>query len=181
MNCRTDIPTCCARVTHTRRAGAGSILGFWIGNVDLTYAFSFLGSTQVKILSVFASLALVGCHAITCLCVEERVLLDENRTIPLVSSSAGGTGDSSGMPLNHEEEEVGLLRPTAFFTRERTRKLLKPARESLVQIWSTYRTLPDPIWHICKVQAFAWGGWFPILYVCLAFRVQKFSLLLSGS
>jgi solute carrier family 45 protein 1/2/4 len=40
---------------------------------------------------------------------------------------------------------------------------------SLKEIWTTYQNLPLPIWHICKVQAFAWGGWFPILCVLLTF------------
>lgn len=109
------------------RSGAGSILGFWIGNVDLTGAFGFLGSSQIKILSVFASTALVAAHTVTIFSVEERVLLDDGRV-----------------------EEQGLSK-------------LAPLLDDIKQIWSTYRTLPLPIWDICKVQAFAWGGWFPIL------------------
>lgn len=104
-------------------------MGFWIGNVDLVSKFGFLGDSQVKVLSVFASLMLVLAHGITIFSVEERVLLDDGR------------GDE--------------IRRMTF--------IRNPLVDSLKEIWSTYRTLPLPIWDICKVQAFAWGGWFPIL------------------
>jgi solute carrier family 45 protein 1/2/4 len=92
--------------------------------------FGFLGDSQVKILSVFASLFLVVSHSITIFSVEERVLLDDGRD----------TDARGPMTLTNN-----------------------PLVTSLAEIWSTFRTLPEPIWYICKVQAFAWGGWFPIL------------------
>lgn len=109
----------------------GSILGFWVGNVDLLGAFSFLGDSQIKILSVFASLTLVIAHAITIFAVEERILLDD------------------GM------ESVAV--------RDRFSFVDNMVVTSLRSLWATFRTLPPPIWDICKVQAFTWGGWFPIL------------------
>lgn len=113
------------------RAGLGSILGFWIGNIDLLGHFSFLGDSQVKILSVFASLTLVIAHAITIFSVEEKVLLDD--------------GDA---PDTLEQRFSWTNNTVVSSTRS---------------LWKTFRTLPPPILDICKVQAFAWGGWFPIL------------------
>lgn len=109
----------------------GSILGFWIGNIDLLAHFSFLGDSQVKILSVFASLVLVVAHAITIFSVEERVLLDD-----------GTDSSHTGRRFSWRDNTVVT---------------------SLTSLWATFRTLPTPIWDICKVQAFTWGGWFPIL------------------
>ncbi|CAD6566115.1 MAG: hypothetical protein CYPHOPRED_000358 [Cyphobasidiales sp. Tagirdzhanova-0007] len=116
-----------ANAWAARLAGAGSILGFWVGNVDLTSSFGFLGSTQIKILSLFAIIAMMATHAVTIFAVEERVLLDD-----------GDVGTATGR-----------------------RNIVV---ESLKDIWRTFRTLPLPIWDICKIQAFAWGGWFPILF-----------------
>ena len=94
--------------------------------MDLTSSFGFLGSTQIKILSLFAIIAMMATHAVTIFAVEERVLLDD-----------GDVGTATGR-----------------------RNIVV---ESLKDIWRTFRTLPLPIWDICKIQAFAWGGWFPIL------------------
>lgn len=109
----------------------GSILGFWIGNVNLLEAFSFLGDSQIKILSVFASLTLVIAHAVTIFSVEERILLD------------------NGMETTVATQRFSLTDNIVV--------------ASLRSLWGTFKTLPPPIWDICKVQAFTWGGWFPIL------------------
>lgn len=109
----------------------GSILGFWIGNVNLLAHFSILGDSQIKILSVFASLTLVVAHAITIFSVEERILLDDG---------------------------LVAIRPGRGFSWTNNTVVT-----SMRSLWATFRTLPIPIWDICKVQAFTWGGWFPIL------------------
>lgn len=115
-----------------RLSGMGSILGFWIGNVDLLGPFSFLGDSQIKILSVFASLTLVFAHAITIFAVEERILL------------------SDGLETRSPSQSFSFTDNIVI--------------SSLRSLWETFRTLPPPIWDICKVQAFTWGGWFPILF-----------------
>lgn len=45
------------------------------GNVDLTKIFPFFGKTQLEILSVVASLVLLGCHLVTAILVKEKILL----------------------------------------------------------------------------------------------------------
>ena len=127
----------------------GSILGFWVGNVDLVPTFGFLGSEQIKILSVFASLSLAITHAITVFAVEERVLLP----------SADELQEQLDLPGDTDHPARALIARIQFWRRWQSNPIL----DSVKQIWHTYRTLPEPIWDICKVQAFAWGGWFPML------------------
>jgi solute carrier family 45, member 1/2/4 len=45
------------------------------GNVDLTNILGWIGETQLKILSVVASLLLIGTHGVTATLVKERILV----------------------------------------------------------------------------------------------------------
>lgn len=45
------------------------------GNVDLTKIFPFLGNTQLQVLSVIASLLLLGSHLVMAVVVKEKILL----------------------------------------------------------------------------------------------------------
>lgn len=77
--------------------GVGSVAGFYVyvlylthfpdvslttapvsrGNVDLPRYFPFLGSEQLEVLSVIASLLVLGTHGLTAWGVKERVLVGE--------------------------------------------------------------------------------------------------------
>ncbi|KIJ37094.1 hypothetical protein M422DRAFT_69504 [Sphaerobolus stellatus SS14] len=61
-----------------RMFGVGSVFGFFVGNIDLTGIFPFLGNSQIKILCVVSSLLLLGTHFITIFNVKERVLRKSN-------------------------------------------------------------------------------------------------------
>ncbi|CAO3626891.1 unnamed protein product [Cunninghamella echinulata] len=54
--------------------GAGNVIGYFMGYIDLVKAFPFLGDTQLKVLCAFASIILLTCDAITCFSVKEKVL-----------------------------------------------------------------------------------------------------------
>ncbi|PCH37600.1 MFS general substrate transporter [Wolfiporia cocos MD-104 SS10] len=58
-----------------RMLGIGSVAGYFIGNIDLTVAFSLLGDTELEVLSVLGSFLLVAMHLITALCTQERVVV----------------------------------------------------------------------------------------------------------
>ncbi|EJD35081.1 MFS general substrate transporter [Auricularia subglabra TFB-10046 SS5] len=58
-----------------RMGGVGSILGFFVGNVDVTSTFPLFGRTQLQILSVLSALTLIGFHLLTSCAVKERVLV----------------------------------------------------------------------------------------------------------
>ncbi|OCH90826.1 MFS general substrate transporter [Obba rivulosa] len=58
-----------------RMLGIGSVAGYFIGNVDLTSPFSFLGDTELEVLSVIGSFLLVATHCVTAYCTKERVVI----------------------------------------------------------------------------------------------------------
>ncbi|CCL98734.1 uncharacterized protein FIBRA_00739 [Fibroporia radiculosa] len=61
-----------------RMLGVGSVAGYFIGNVDLTAVFSFLGETELEVLSVLGSFLLVSMHVITAMCTKERMVVATN-------------------------------------------------------------------------------------------------------
>ncbi|KAF9036321.1 major facilitator superfamily domain-containing protein [Panaeolus papilionaceus] len=58
-----------------RMIGIGSVLGFFVGNMDLPEVMPFFGDSQLKVLSVVLSIILLSAHFLVCTCVKERVLL----------------------------------------------------------------------------------------------------------
>ncbi|KAL5514844.1 hypothetical protein ACEPAG_2160 [Sanghuangporus baumii] len=62
-----------------RMLGLGSVLGFFIGNVDLTSVFSFLGDSELQVLSVIAAVLLLSTQAWTASCVKEKVLVSSSK------------------------------------------------------------------------------------------------------
>ncbi|TDL20701.1 MFS general substrate transporter [Rickenella mellea] len=62
-----------------RMLGIGSVVGFFIGNVDLTGTFAFFGNTELQILAVLGSLLLIAAHGMTAWCVKEKVLVSSSR------------------------------------------------------------------------------------------------------
>lgn len=67
-----------ANAWASRMAAFGSVLGFLVGNVDLPAYLPFLGDTQLKLISLFTTTALLGTHAITAWAANERRLLFDN-------------------------------------------------------------------------------------------------------
>ncbi|EJD02015.1 MFS general substrate transporter [Fomitiporia mediterranea MF3/22] len=61
-----------------RMLGLGSVLGFFIGNVDLTKVFPIFGRTELQVLSVIASFLLLLTQSTTAACVKERVLVSSS-------------------------------------------------------------------------------------------------------
>ena len=60
--------------------GLGHVLGYLVGTLNLSnYLGTSLGTTQFKQICVIAGAATVFCVSVTCLCVEERVLLTQRR------------------------------------------------------------------------------------------------------
>ncbi|POY73600.1 hypothetical protein BMF94_3133 [Rhodotorula taiwanensis] len=59
-----------------RMFGFGAVFGYWIGGIDLVWwTRGLLGDEQLKVLTFFTSFFLCATHAITCSCVEERILI----------------------------------------------------------------------------------------------------------
>lgn len=61
-----------------RMLAIGSVLGFFVGEVDLPRWLPFLGRTQLEDLAVIASLLLVSTHLLTSICVKERIPVAAN-------------------------------------------------------------------------------------------------------
>ncbi|KAI8064796.1 major facilitator superfamily domain-containing protein [Gilbertella persicaria] len=62
-----------------RMVGLGNVAGYFMGYANLVKVFPFFGNTQLKVLCVFATFVLLGCDAVTCYAVKEKVL-DTNRS-----------------------------------------------------------------------------------------------------
>ncbi|OAX38849.1 MFS general substrate transporter [Rhizopogon vinicolor AM-OR11-026] len=58
-----------------RMLATGSVLGFFIGELDLPRWLPFLGRVQLEVLVVLASLLFISTHILTSLCVKERILV----------------------------------------------------------------------------------------------------------
>ncbi|CAG8662473.1 8969_t:CDS:2 [Acaulospora morrowiae] len=58
-----------------RMVGVGSVVGYFMGFVNLKDYFPFLGNTQLKVLCILACIVLVICNVITCWAVPERPLV----------------------------------------------------------------------------------------------------------
>ncbi|KAF8148425.1 major facilitator superfamily domain-containing protein [Crassisporium funariophilum] len=58
-----------------RMLGVGSVVGFFVGGIDLPRLLPFLGKSQLQVLSVVVSVLLLGGHLIMAGLVKERVLL----------------------------------------------------------------------------------------------------------
>lgn len=66
-----------ANAWAARLTGVGSVLSFLIGNLDLPkVAPSFLGTTQIQIVSTLVCVILIATHVLVVLRVEEQVLAD---------------------------------------------------------------------------------------------------------
>ncbi|KLO12527.1 MFS general substrate transporter [Schizopora paradoxa] len=61
-----------------RMQGVGGVLGFFVGNIDLTNVFSFFGDTEIKVLAILSSSILLGTQLWTSLCVKEKVLVSSS-------------------------------------------------------------------------------------------------------
>lgn len=81
--------------------GIGSVVGFFIGNIDLPYWFAWIGDTQLEVLSVIACFLLIFSHAITIVGVKEKVLL-----------STGAKGKGFKQELKEIYQNIRTLPPT---------------------------------------------------------------------
>lgn len=65
-----------ANAWASRMFGFGAVFGYWVGGIDLVYLTrGWLGSEQLKVLTFFTAFFLCACHAVTIVCVKERVLI----------------------------------------------------------------------------------------------------------
>ncbi|KWU47353.1 hypothetical protein RHOSPDRAFT_6124, partial [Rhodotorula sp. JG-1b] len=59
-----------------RMFGFGAVFGYWVGGIDLVWwTRGMLGDDQLNVLTFFTAFFLCATHAITCSCVEERILI----------------------------------------------------------------------------------------------------------
>ncbi|KAF8994064.1 major facilitator superfamily domain-containing protein [Cyathus striatus] len=60
-----------------RMLGVGSVIGFFVGNINLPAYFPFLGKSQLQVLSVVVSVLLLAGHLVMAFLVKEKVLLKQ--------------------------------------------------------------------------------------------------------
>ncbi|KAH9857374.1 MFS general substrate transporter [Lenzites betulinus] len=58
-----------------RMLGIGSVAGYFIGNIDMTAVFPFLGDTELEVLAVVGSLLLLSTHLVTATFTKEKVVV----------------------------------------------------------------------------------------------------------
>ncbi|KAF9037392.1 MFS general substrate transporter [Hymenopellis radicata] len=75
-----------ANAWAARMMSIGSVAGFYVGNLSLPSILPFFGNTELEVLSILASILLLGGHVVTMLMVKEKVLLQ-----PKSSGSATAT------------------------------------------------------------------------------------------
>ncbi len=82
-----------ANAWAARLCGVGSVLSFLIGNLDLpSITPSFIGKTQIQIISVLVTFILVVTHAIVIFRVEEQVLVPSRSQNSRAAKKARGLG-----------------------------------------------------------------------------------------
>ncbi|KAL4076685.1 major facilitator superfamily domain-containing protein [Scleroderma yunnanense] len=59
----------------------GSVVGFYVGNINLPALFPFLGNVQLEVIAVIASVLLIGTHLWTAWSVKERILLSTHAPV----------------------------------------------------------------------------------------------------
>ncbi|KAI0640511.1 MFS general substrate transporter [Trametes meyenii] len=64
-----------ANAWAARMLGVGSVAGYFIGNVDMTAVFPFIGDTELQVLAVVGSFLLLVTHGITSFCTKEKVVV----------------------------------------------------------------------------------------------------------
>ncbi|KAI0640369.1 hypothetical protein C8Q79DRAFT_921838 [Trametes meyenii] len=64
-----------ANAWAARMLGVESVAGYFIGNVDMTAVFPFLGDTEPEVLAVVGSFLLLVTHGITSFCTKEKVVM----------------------------------------------------------------------------------------------------------
>ncbi|KIL68411.1 hypothetical protein M378DRAFT_120453 [Amanita muscaria Koide BX008] len=63
-----------------RMLGIGSVIGFFVGNINLRNILPFLGKTQLEVLSVIVSVLLLSGHVLMSFLIKERVLLKDDHS-----------------------------------------------------------------------------------------------------
>ncbi|UZJ54071.1 hypothetical protein CBS101457_003391 [Exobasidium rhododendri] len=136
-----------ANAWSARLSGIGSIIGFFIGQADLTtirpfsYFTSLSSSAQGQLDSIEAQLRcvcvlvvflLISTHAITVLVVKE---------VPFLPLQSPATKHQSWCTL-----------------------LSRSIRQAIADLCDAARNLSRPIWEIFRVQFFLWIAWFPVLF-----------------
>lgn len=124
-----------ANAWAARMTGIGNIIGYVLGSMDLPKALPYLGNSQFKVLSACASIALVVTVVPACWYIGEN---DPN-------------SDLSVQKIAQQQKDSAKTR-----------------KSKLIQVWTdTIRAISNlspQTWLICKVQFFAWIGYFPMLF-----------------
>ncbi|CAG8721540.1 2538_t:CDS:2, partial [Cetraspora pellucida] len=64
-----------------KMVGIGSVVGYFMGYIDLVYFFPFFGGTQLQVLCVLASLILLASDALTCWAISEKIYTGNSRCV----------------------------------------------------------------------------------------------------
>lgn len=134
-----------ANAWSARLAGGGSILGFLIGQADLTSIIPFRWFPS---LSTSAKGQLDTTEAqLRCVCILVVIILLSTHAVTMLAAQEQPCGADPSQPVS---------------SKGRTQETLNAFRETFKGLQSAVRNLSLPIWHIFRVQFFMWIAWFPI-------------------
>ncbi|KAF4603016.1 hypothetical protein EYR38_003421 [Pleurotus pulmonarius] len=125
-----------------RMLGVGSVVGFFVGNIDLPSILPFLGSGQLQVLSAVGSFLLIATHGVTSMFVKERRLLSVSRAGP------------------RQENRIVREMKDIFSNMMSLPRVIR-------QIVRVFHLVTSTLSHIFLNTYFvpsAWIGWFPILF-----------------
>ncbi|ODQ63719.1 hypothetical protein NADFUDRAFT_84326 [Nadsonia fulvescens var. elongata DSM 6958] len=151
-----NVPTYQQQVANAwaaRSTGFGNIAGFILGSINLPRDLPFLGKTPFKALCACASIALVVTITPACLFVKE---IDPNKDRTIERNPYESLhNDSEDMGLLGAELGANTLKSVGAFT---------SLKNMYSQTIAATSRLPPQIKLACKIQFFAWIGYFPMLF-----------------
>lgn len=133
-----------ANAWAARMIGIFNLVGFWMGTLNLTKLFSFLGDSQFKVLSTLVAMIML---TITCFClyyIEER-----NPQTDLTLITQRQLQEDKLRDLGIDPNTATLFVQLTNFFKE---------------ILYSFRTIPNQVKTVCYAQLFAWIGYFPLLF-----------------
>ncbi|CAI2162869.1 6527_t:CDS:2 [Funneliformis geosporum] len=98
-----------------RMVGIGSVVGYFMGFVNLVDIFPFFGKTQLQILCVLASIILLASDALTCWAVNERINTESTRKSTNALNTAYETLYSIMKSVRNLPKPVQLVCNVQFF------------------------------------------------------------------
>ncbi|CAG8465662.1 1597_t:CDS:10 [Scutellospora calospora] len=92
-----------------KMVGIGSVIGYFMGYINLVHFFPFLGNTQLQVLCVLASIILILSDIFTCWAISEKVYKDGSSTSTSIWNSIIEVSYSIAKSFHSLPKQIQLL------------------------------------------------------------------------